>query len=218
MPSQPLAGAAQSAAASSRSPAGGSGFPSRSGGQAATATPSGVADRGVGHDCARRRSTRGSPGGRRRRAARRTGRPAPGTTSSRALEDRCRPAARARARLSSSRTPRDERQDVEQLSATTARPTMSETPTICLALMPRCKGESGSLLPQLQPVQLVVQRLQADAEDLGRARLVVARVLERHLDQPPLRLFDGRARARAPAPAAAPRPPRRARSGGAAPR
>ena len=42
--------------------------------------------------------------------------------------------------------------------------------------------------------QLVVQRLQADAEDLRGARLVVARVLERHQDQPPLGLLDRRPR------------------------
>src|SRR6266851_2841221 len=46
--------------------------------------------------------------------------------------------------------------------------------------------------PQL--VQLVVQRLEADAEDFRRARLVVARVLERHQDEPALGLLDRRAR------------------------
>ena len=49
-------------------------------------------------------------------------------------------------------------------------------------------------LPELQAIELVVQRLQADPENLGRARLVVARVLERHQDQPPLGLLNRRAR------------------------
>ena len=39
-----------------------------------------------------------------------------------------------------------------------------------------------------------MQRLQADAEDLGGARLVVARVFERHQDQPPLGFLDRRPR------------------------
>src|SRR2546425_12807889 len=46
---------------------------------------------------------------------------------------------------------------------------------------------------QTQLVQFVVQRLQADAQNLGRARFVVARVLERHLDQTSFRFFDRRA-------------------------
>src|SRR5215204_1081343 len=43
-------------------------------------------------------------------------------------------------------------------------------------------------------IELVVQRLERDAEDLGGARLVVARVIERQQDQPPLGLIDGRSR------------------------
>src|SRR5688572_6128490 len=43
-------------------------------------------------------------------------------------------------------------------------------------------------------IQFVVQRLQADAQDLGGARLVVARVLEGHEDQPVFRLLDRDAR------------------------
>ena len=45
-----------------------------------------------------------------------------------------------------------------------------------------------------QFIQLVVQGLQANPEDLGGARLVVARVLERHQDQPRLRLLHRRPR------------------------
>src|SRR6185503_6142843 len=44
-----------------------------------------------------------------------------------------------------------------------------------------------------QLVELVVQRLQADAEDLRRARLVVARMFERHQDQTALGFLDRRA-------------------------
>ena len=53
---------------------------------------------------------------------------------------------------------------------------------------------SRSLCRSLQLVQLVVERLQADAENFRGARLVVARVLERHHDQPALGLFHRRAR------------------------
>src|SRR5829696_9063554 len=49
-------------------------------------------------------------------------------------------------------------------------------------------------LPQLQTIELVVQRLEADAQDLRRAGLVIARVLQGHEDQPALGLLDGRAR------------------------
>ena len=65
-------------------------------------------------------------------------------------------------------------------------------------------GDAGDLLgldasaaslrvPRLHPVELVVQRLQADAEHLGGAGLVAAGVLERHLDQLAFGLVDGRA-------------------------
>src|SRR5262245_57452819 len=43
-------------------------------------------------------------------------------------------------------------------------------------------------------IQFVVQRLQTDPEDLRGARLVVARVIQRQQDQPPLRLVDRRPR------------------------
>src|SRR6059036_215201 len=82
------------------------------------------------------------------------------------------------------------------LSMPTARPTMAVTASICFALMPsRISGfgipDSGFDEPwpsrydfffllltghaAAQAIQLVVQRLQADAENLGGARLVVAR-------------------------------------------
>src|SRR4051794_7585692 len=51
---------------------------------------------------------------------------------------------------------------------------------------------AGSLF--LHAIQLVVQRLQADAKDLRRPRLVVAGVLQRQQDQSPLRFVDGGAR------------------------
>src|SRR5688500_9268284 len=98
------------------------------------------------------------------------------------------------------------------LNATTATPTMAVTPAICFARMPnrirrmsKGKGQRSSRTfdlrddlffralarhPAAQFVQLVVERLQAYSEDLGGARLVVARVLERHQDQPPLRFLD----------------------------
>src|SRR5688572_20348511 len=92
------------------------------------------------------------------------------------------------------------------LNATTATPTMAVTPAICFARMPsrmtklRSKGKglrgNGLFFRALaghaaaQFVQLVVQRLQADAENLGGARLVVARVFERHQNQLPLRFLD----------------------------
>src|SRR5258708_36498303 len=84
-------------------------------------------------------------------------------------------------------------------------PTIVVTPRTCLPLIPnRMKGSQYDLTPgslallrpggsQSQLVQLVVQGLQTDAKYLRRARLVVARVLERHQDQAALRLLDGRA-------------------------
>ena len=45
--------------------------------------------------------------------------------------------------------------------------------------------------------QLVVQRLDGDAENFGRTRLVVVRVRQRQLDQLPLRFVDRHARRQA---------------------
>src|SRR4051794_14625108 len=59
---------------------------------------------------------------------------------------------------------------------------------------PQSPSLLGLLRPKPQFVQLVVQGLQRDAEDFGGPGLVVARVGERHHDQPPLRLFHRRAR------------------------
>src|SRR5689334_13591304 len=113
--------------------------------------------------------------------------------------------------LSSSRK-RQMRSTARPLSATTDSPTMAVTPAICFARIPRRIGDAqvegglqtalvtrNSLVvrngffllarPAAELVQLVVERLQADAEDFGGARLVVARVLEGHQDQPVLGLF-----------------------------
>ena len=78
------------------------------------------------------------------------------------------------------------------------------TPATCLALMLTCDRASlrsrglahASLrIPSsFMPIQLVVQRLQTDAENFGGARLVVARVVERQQDQPAFRFVHGRAR------------------------
>src|SRR5688572_24992428 len=87
------------------------------------------------------------------------------------------------------------------LSATTATPTMAVTPTICLTRMLRRMDGSpllrdrfllGALAAPPELVELIVQRLQADAQDLGGAGLVVPRMFQRHQDQPRLGFFDGR--------------------------
>src|SRR5262245_6229354 len=114
----------------------------------------------------------------------------------------------ARARLSSRLTFAN-RVSCNRLRTTTTAPTIDVTPRTCFPLIPsrmatashedtktRSVASSCSLLrflSQSQLVQLVVQRLQADAEDLRGARLVVARVFERHHDQPALGFLDGRA-------------------------
>src|ERR1700694_3420624 len=80
------------------------------------------------------------------------------------------------------------------LKTTTASPTIDVTPATCFALMlNRMESGRAVLLFDLQPVQLVVQRFQADAEQLGRASLVVVRVLERQENQLTLGLLDCRA-------------------------
>src|SRR4051794_22162547 len=84
------------------------------------------------------------------------------------------------------------------LRLTTTAPTIDVTPRTCLPLIPNRIGTGGLrdrrllglLGPQPQLIQLVMQGLQADAENFGGASLVVARVLQRHHDQPPLRFFD----------------------------
>src|SRR5689334_17282471 len=93
----------------------------------------------------------------------------------------------------SCKTTRARRATCTALSITTARPTMVVTAAICLALMlSRISGLRNRLFLLLagrtasELIQLVVQRLQTDAQDLGGARLVVACVLERHQDQPAL--------------------------------
>src|SRR5207237_3872648 len=74
--------------------------------------------------------------------------------------------------------------------------TREVTPATWRDLIDIRRQESGLLPPAsfflFHPIQLVVQRLQADAEDLGRPGLVVARVLERQHDQAALRFVDGR--------------------------
>src|SRR5438874_7152970 len=92
-------------------------------------------------------------------------------------------------------------------NAATMTTTREVTPATWRDLMDmrwRMKSGAGSqsgagrwlLTPVLllfHPIELVVERLQADAENLGGARLVVARVLERQQDQPALRFIHGRA-------------------------
>src|SRR5687768_11670448 len=91
-----------------------------------------------------------------------------------------------RANASFSTTPAS-RVTYRPLSATTATPTIAVTPAICFALMPTRILLTDGFLAAAELVQLVVEGLEADAEDLGRPRLVVVRVLERHQDQLPLR-------------------------------
>src|SRR5436309_5996313 len=112
----------------------------------------------------------------------------PATTISWALVKMALASSSARAWLSA-RLTRARVARCSRLSATTTAATIEVTPRTCLLLMPsRTLLRSFRSQPQL--VQLVVQRLEADAEDLGGARLVVARVLQRHHDQTPLGLFD----------------------------
>src|SRR6516165_7966958 len=95
----------------------------------------------------------------------------------------------ARARLSS-RLTLASLDRCTRLKMTTTAPTIDVTPRTCLPLMPR-RTISALILLRAQPqlVQLVVQRLQADSEDLRGARLVVAGVLEGHHDEAPLGFF-----------------------------
>src|ERR1043166_6817150 len=99
----------------------------------------------------------------------------------------------ARARVSSVPTTAT-RDRCRTLTPTTTAPTIDVTPRTCLPLMPNRIGVGFRLLSllraQSQFVQLIVECLQTDAENLCGAGLVVARVLERHHDQPALRLFD----------------------------
>src|SRR5262245_34535239 len=87
----------------------------------------------------------------------------------------------------SCRPTRASRVTCSALSSTTTRATMPVTPAICLArIESRISASRGHrLLAPLaaQLVQLVVQGLEADAEDFRGARLVVAGVLQRHQDQ-----------------------------------
>src|SRR5262245_41770309 len=116
-----------------------------------------------------------------------------------------------RAWLSCSTTPAT-RVTYSALSVIIAIPTIAVTPAICLPLMPRRIQENSLrsrnfLLRRVsspQPIELVVQRFQADSQDFRRTRLVVARVLEREQDQTPLGFLhrhtrlegDGRRRSR----------------------
>src|SRR5262245_1251114 len=126
------------------------------------------------------------------------GSPAPVTTPSRARWEIALASSCPRASLSSRNT-RARRATCTALSITTARPTMVVTAAICLALMlRRISGVRNRFFLLLarraaaELIQLVVQRLQADAEDFRGARLVVACVLERHQDQPALGFLDRR--------------------------
>src|SRR5262245_27743294 len=95
-----------------------------------------------------------------------------------------------RARLSSSDS-RAIRARWATLSATTTAPTSAVTPRICLSRIdmrtsrgagrrPRGAAASGALL---HAVQLVVQRLQADAQHLGGPGLVARGGVERRQDE-----------------------------------
>src|SRR5579872_5200534 len=74
-------------------------------------------------------------------------------------------------------------------SRTRTFPRSPRRPTGCRLLRPEALRSDAIFPAGAVLLQLVVQRLQADAEDLGRARLVVASVLERSQDQLLLRLF-----------------------------
>src|SRR5215203_4281276 len=79
--------------------------------------------------------------------------------------------------------------------ATTAT-TSVVTPATCLALILKLVALRLAASDRQFPhaIQLVVQRLQADTENLGRTRLVVARVLQGQHNQAPFRLVHRRAR------------------------
>src|SRR5688572_1446114 len=86
------------------------------------------------------------------------------------------------------------------LSATTTAPTRAVTPSICLRRidMPMLPGGLGRVRRSasgalLHAVQLVVQRLEADAEHLGGAGLVAGGGVERRQDQLLFSLVDGHA-------------------------
>src|SRR5690606_32435356 len=90
----------------------------------------------------------------------------------------------------------------------TMAPTSDVTPAICRArtenIRPRASGRrlqaadhrtrGLSRAFRLHAIEFVVQGLEADAENLGGARLVVVRVLEREQNQTTLGLADGHAR------------------------
>src|SRR5436309_4912377 len=104
----------------------------------------------------------------------------PATTISWALVKMALASSSARAWLSA-RLTRASVARCSKLSATTTAATIEVTPRTCLLLIPNLMVAGGwwrplsllsSLRSQPQLVQLVVQRLEADAEDLGGARLV----------------------------------------------
>src|SRR5690606_25201590 len=71
------------------------------------------------------------------------------------------------------------------LSVTTIATTRVTTPATCFAFIDMLAATASVARSHLllHAVQLVVQRLEADAEHLGRACLVVAAVFERQQDQ-----------------------------------
>src|SRR5262245_11519545 len=81
----------------------------------------------------------------------------------------------------------------QPVSSTTDRPTSSVTPATCFVLMLRGNLLLGFFFG-LYALQLVVERLEADAEHLGGPGLVALRVIERHVDQLALGFVDRRAR------------------------
>src|SRR3954465_9553423 len=102
----------------------------------------------------------------------------------------------ARARLSS-RLTRARPARYKRLRRTTTAPTIDVTPSTCLPLMPRrmtIRWLLCLLRPKSQFIQLIVQRLEADAENFCGPRLVVPRVLQRHHDQAPFGFLDCRPR------------------------
>src|SRR5579863_3496690 len=79
-------------------------------------------------------------------------------------------------------------------SNTTVSVTRAVTPATCFVFRPSGMGRPSLLrLGLTHAVQLVVERLEADAEQLGRARLVAPRVGERDVDELAFRLVDRRA-------------------------
>src|SRR5579864_7937814 len=79
-------------------------------------------------------------------------------------------------------------------SSTTVSVTRAVTPATCFVFRPSGMGRRSLLrLGLTHPVQFVVERLEADAKQFGRARFVAPGVGECDVDQLPLHLVDRRA-------------------------